>query len=208
MHAEVTIQRMLHAGENEMAMTRHATRGSWISRLQLGLSVLILAASGVANAQYFFRFDVLPSTTVGCNANSVDVGTSTNSWDLPPAPNNVIYLAVINGVRAPDYPDIQTLTPNPGSETGPGNISPLGSPSVPYTVVVQAFPAINGNPIGTGAQITVQCNTLGPTAGVATYSVVQAPSSAGIPATSAQGLIAIALLLMGAAMWQLRRKRV
>jgi hypothetical protein len=205
---EVTIHRMRHTGEDTVRTTEEFARRSWFRRLQLGLSVLVLAASGVANAQYFFRFDVLPSTTVGCNADSFDVGTSTTSWNLPPAPNNAVFPAIINGVRSPDYPDIQTITPSSGSDTSAGSINPLGSPSVPYTVVVQGFPAINGNPIGTGFQITVQCNTLGPTAGVASYSVVQAPSAAGIPATSAQGLIAIALLLAGAAMWSLHGRRV
>jgi len=154
----------------------------------LGLVVLILAASGVANAQYFFRFDVLPSTTVGCNADSVDLGTSTASWNLPPAPNNAVFLGIVNGVRAPDYPDIQTITPNPGSETSTGSLNPLGSPSVPYTAVVQGFPAINGSPVGTGIEIRVQCNTLGPAAGVATFSVVQAPVAPPAPDLNQHGL--------------------
>jgi hypothetical protein len=190
-----------------MGMSKMPT-AKWKSALRMGVSLLILAASGVVNAQYFFRFDVLPSTTVGCNADSVDLSTATTSWNLPPAANNAVFLAIINGTRAPDYPDIQTITPASGSDTSASHISPLGSPSVPYTVVVQGFPAINGNPVGTGFQITAQCDTLGPTAGVATYSVVQAPSSsAAVPATSAQGLIALAVLLAGAAVWQFWRRR-
>jgi len=193
-----------------MAMTRQAARGNWISRLQLGLSVLILAASGVANGQYFYRIDVPPSSPGNCNSDSVDLATGTVSWNLPPPPNNVVYLGVINGVHAPDYPDIQTITPTSGSETAPFHIAPLGSPGTPYTGVVQAFPAINGNPVGTGAQITVQCNTLGEGKAVATFSVVQAPSAAAstpVPATSPQALLLLTLLLAGAAAWRFRQGR-
>jgi hypothetical protein len=174
--------------------------------LQLGLAALILAASGATNAQYFFRYDVLPSTTVACNADSADVGPGTISFSVPPGPNNVVIVATFNGVPQP--PDIQTQDP-PLSQTlvnEPTHIGPLGSPGTPYAIELSAFPAVNGNPVGTGIGIRVQCNTLGPSAGVATFSVVQAPSMA-IPATSRHGLIALSVLLACAATWQFRRRR-
>jgi hypothetical protein len=190
-----------------MMTPRQAAPGNWISGLQLGLSLLILAASGVANAQYFFKYDVLPSPTAACNADSVDVGPGDISFNTPPPPNNLVFRVFVNGVAQP--PDIQNFGP-PFSGTllnEPFHIAPLGSPSIPYTVVVQTFPAINGTPVGTGIEIRVQCNALGPAAGVASFSAVQAPSAAAVPAIGTQELIALALLLAGAAMWQLRRRR-
>jgi hypothetical protein len=82
----------------------------------------------------------------------------------------------------------------------------LGSPGIPYNVVSNMFPAINGNPVGTGIRISVVCNALGVGQGVATFSAVEAPSRA-IPATSPQALLALALLIAGAAMWHFRGRR-
>ena len=158
---------------------------------------------------YFVRLDVPPAAPPDCNADSVVFSSGANfSFNLPYPPGNLVILADINGVHQPGYPGIQDLEPIAGTLVGVTlNISPLGSPATPYTVVLQIFPATNGDPVGTGLQIRVQCNTLGARQGVATFSVVQPPSAAGIPATSTRGLTAMALLLVGAAMWQLRRGR-
>ena len=150
----------------------------WILRLRAGLAALVLAAAGAADAQYFFRLDAPPAAPPVCNADSVYFyGPSTYSWNLPPPPNNIVYLGVVNGVHAPDYPDVQTMEPSSGTATEDvSHINPLGSPGVPYTVVVQGFPAIDGRPVGTGFQIRVHCDALGPGQGNATFSVVQAPA--------------------------------
>jgi len=195
-----------------MATTRQAPRGNWIRRLQFGLAVLILAASGVANAQYFLTIDVPPPAPPDCNANSVFFGTNAQfRYNFPPPPNNQVVFVTANGLPTPDSPQVDSVSPpvNTGSDTI--NISPLGSPTVPYTVVLQAFPAINGTPVGTGAQVTVRCSTLGAGKGVATFSVVQAPSAAAstpVPATSPPALLALALLLTAAAMWHFRGRRI
>jgi hypothetical protein len=164
--------------ENEMTMTRYASPRNWLSRLQLGLSVLVLAASGVVSAQYFIRIDVPPLAPPDCNANSVFFGTTaTISYNFPSTPNNQVLFGAVNGVPTPDSPEVDSISPASDTFADTINIAPLGSPAVPYTVVLQAFPAMNGNPVGTGAQVTVQCNTLGPGQGVATFSVVQAPAT-------------------------------
>ena len=141
----------------------------------LGLSALLLAAPGVADAQYFLKYDVPPPATATRNADSADVGDGTFSWNLPPPPNNLVILGVVNGAPQPGSPDIQNQDPPAGTDTGPFHISPLGSPGTPYTVNVQLFPATNGIPIGTGIEIGVQCNTLGAGQGTATFSPVAAP---------------------------------
>ena len=164
--------------ENGMTMTRRAGPRNWLSRLQLGLSVLVLAASGVVSAQYFIRIDVPPPAPPDCNANSVFFGTTaTISYNFPSTPNNQVLFGTVNGVPTPDSPQVDSISPASDTFADTIDIAPLGLPVVPYTVVFQAFPAMNGNPIGTGAQVTVQCNTLGPGQGVATFSVVQAPAT-------------------------------
>lgn len=161
-----------------MTMTRHASPRNWISRFQLGLSIVVLAASGVANAQYFIRVDVPPTAPPDCNANGVSTASNIQvSYSLPPTPNNQIVFVTANGVPTPDSPEVDSISPISGTAVENIEIEPLGSPVVPYTVVLQAFPAMNGKPVGTGVQVTVQCNALGTGQGVASLAVVEAPST-------------------------------
>ena len=158
-----------------MANTGQAARGNWISSLRHGLSILILAVSGVANAQYFFSVVVPPAGPPDCNADSVYFSSlATLSWSLPPPPNNQVFLTFINGVALPA--DVETQVPS-GTEMVDIDLSLPGSHATPYTVVVQAFPAINGSPVGTGAQVRIQCNILGAGQGTAICSSVAAPTA-------------------------------
>jgi hypothetical protein len=145
--------------------------------MRQGLAVLVLAVSAIANAQYFFTLEVPPAGPVRCDSDSVEFGAATYSWNLPPPPDNVVNPAFVNGIPVPDYPDIQTQVPTSGRATESSHISPLGRPGTPYTVEVTAFPAINGNPVGTGIRIRVQCDALGADQGKATFSVVEATAS-------------------------------
>ncbi len=161
-----------------MTMTGHARPNHWVSRLRLGLSALALAASGVATAQYFIRIDVQPPAPPDCNADSVVFGSNIQiSYSVPPSPNNQIVFVTANGLPAPESPEIDSISPPSGTFSDTIEIEYLGSPVVPYTVVLQAFPAMDGKPVGTGVQVTVQCNALGAGRGIATFSVVQAPST-------------------------------
>ena len=154
-----------------------------------GLAVLMLAVSEVANAQYFFTINVPPPAPPDCNADSVYFGSNTQfSYNFPPTPNNQVVFVTANGVPTPDSPEVDSVSPPTDTGSDTINISPLGSPTVPYTVVLQAFPAISGTPVGTGVRVIVQCNTLGGGKGIATFSVVQAPVPPPAPDLNQHGL--------------------
>jgi hypothetical protein len=159
-----------------MTMNRQAARATWIAGLRFGLSALVLAASGVAGAQYFFRIDVPPISQPNCYADGFDYTTpAALSWNLGPPPDNVIVYNYVNGVPFP--PGMLSYSPPSGTEAVAIEFRDLPPAGTPYRIVLQAFPAIGRKPTGAGAAVVVQCNALGAGQGSATFSAVQAPST-------------------------------
>jgi hypothetical protein len=164
------------------------------------------AISSPAGAQFYIRFATTLTGTAECDASTVaQAVTGTLDLNLPSAGNNVYESKAVNG----GPPAIQFST-TPGSFPAS---EPLGAifvttPSpqaLPYTMVELAFPAANGQPVGTGVRIDMTCNADESATMVVTNDIA-APAPIDLPATDHRALALLAGLVVLAGFAALRRR--
>jgi len=163
------------------------------------LCASLLSYAGASAADYFVSYT---SLTVGsCDAGRIQ-GTVVGSYSLPSGPNNLVtMISVNNGPVGTHY-----YSEDPPIDAGNFDfdyVLPGGPYSQPYTVVGRGYPAVNGNPTGTGVRAEYICNadgTLTPS-----FSPIQANSS--IPTLSEWGMIILSSLLALGTILTLRRQR-
>ena len=162
------------------------------------LAILVVCSAGAlasapALAQTFAYTDPGPAGT--CNLSGIALNTIflAFAWsDFAAPPNNVVFDVFVNGTRDPVLSGPIDLPAPSGNDAFIG-MTPLTSPpaSMPYTIRIAGFPAVNGVTVGTGAVATIEC-----AGGIATVTSLRN----GIPvATAAVPLSGTLPLLLGIA---------
>ncbi|MFO1309366.1 MAG: hypothetical protein U1F64_13150 [Burkholderiales bacterium] len=170
----------------------------------LALCAGLTCAPAIAAAAYFIT--PVPSSIgpVTCTTTGISVNTpGTMYHDLPAASDNTIMRVSFNGGPV-SMVGFDTINPPSGSY--PISTFNLGFPAVslPYTLHFDVFPALNGNPVGIGYEVDVQCPAGGP--GSLTWSIVSLEKAAPVPTASEQALIGLAALLALTGAWLARRR--
>lgn len=170
------------------------------------LCAAFACAPALAAAQSPYFLTPVPSYVglVTCTTTGFSVDSpGTMYYNVPAQPDNTIMRISFNGGPV-SIVGFDTLNPPSGSFpilTLTLNYAPV---SLPYTLHGEAFPALNGNPVGTGYVFDVQCPAGGP--GSLTWRIVSLNSAAPVPTASEQALFGLAALLALTGAWLARRR--
>lgn len=160
----------------------------------------------VAFSQYSISITFTPTGPAVCDSGGISQpGTGFETVILPNQSGNAYNSIALNG--GPPQVSLQTIPgPYPASVPAPGGIVlPTPSPtSPPYTMVVEGFPAIQGQPTGVGIRATAVCSLSG--ASITIENGIPAPTPLAVPALSMLTLVTLAALLALCGAVLLRRR--
>jgi len=175
------------------------------------IAILVMLSGGALAspsvlAQTFSFTD--PGPTGKCDSSGVTLQTINLSfaWSgFASPPNNVIFDLFVNGALDSALSGPVDLPAPSGNDAFVG-FAPLSPPaSIPYTIQIAGFPAVNGVATGIGASATIECVT-----GTATVTSLRNGILAAAPAVPLPGtlplLLAIAIVAVTSASWRRRGK--
>jgi len=174
------------------------------TKLVLCAAFACAPALAAAQSQYFLWPSATTIGPVTCTTTGFSVSAPGQMYyNVPAAPDNTVMLVSFNGGPV-SIVDFDTLNPASGSFPILTLNLNYAAISLPYTLHGEAFPALNGNPVGTGYVFDVQCPAGGP--GSITSRVVSLGGAAPVPAASEQALLGLAALLALTGAWLARRR--